>query len=111
MNNQDWPVWWINPLMAVDAEGWENPSVQIKPVTNCEHYSPDNGLILRIELAVIKVSESDAEKLSAWRGKQVALHDTHRRSFGYYELELVAGDAEQTRIVLRRGEPDNSVNA
>ena len=103
MSDSDWPEWWINPVMAVDAEGIEHPFVPLRMIANCEHYSPDSGALMCRELTTHKLSDSDIEKLTAWRGRQVAIHDTHRRSFGYYELEMIDDGGDHVQIVLCRG--------
>lgn len=106
MSDDDWAAWWMRPLWAVDSEPFDDPVVPLRLLTNCEHYSPDTGALTRCEITVHKLSEPDIEKLAAWRGKQVSLHDHNRRSFGYYEIEKAEAEADRMTVVLRpKNEP------
>lgn len=92
--------WWIRPIWKVDAEAFEHPAVPLEVITNCERYSPVSGLLESCEITSSKLSGADTEKLTAWRGKQVSLHDARRRSFGHYELKSVESANDRALIIL-----------
>lgn len=95
------PEWWIAAIYKDDVEGFDQPTVSLEVITNCERYSRSSGLIESCEITTSKLSDADAEKMAAWRGKDVALHDTGRRSFGYYKLESAENTDDKTLIILR----------